>query len=133
MQLRSLGAAALAVGVLLVGAAPALATGGGNDTLGEAAQGGHGRRASASTRARSTWPRSRPAATGSRARKGHELSADYVALRRRLAGLNVSRFRTSTTTCSRSATGSRRCSTSGAASTTSRASPARSRAATSAR
>ena len=58
----------------------------------EAAQGGHGRRASASIRARSTWPRSRPAATGSPAPRATSYSADYVALRARFAGLNVSRF-----------------------------------------
>ena len=94
--------------------------------VGEAAQGGDGRTASSSTRRRSAWPRSATGGNRLAGTRGHELSADYVALQSRLAGLNVSRqdfdydlF------CS--ATGSRRCSTSGAASTTSRASRARSR------
>ena len=64
------------------------------------------------------------AATAWRARRGHELSADYVELNAKLAGLKTA-ARTSPTTCSRWRTGRSRSSTSGAARATSRASPGR--------
>ena len=89
--MRSLGVAALAAGVLLVGAGPALATGGGNSSSSKLRkavtvegirvhQGAFGLAALATGG-------NRLAGT-----KGHEYSADYVALRARLAGLNVSRY-----------------------------------------
>ena len=91
MIMRSLGAAALAAGVLFVGAAPALATGGGNDTLGKLRKAVTVEGIKLHQGGVQPGRRSRPAATGSPGREGHELSADYVALQARLAGLNVSR------------------------------------------
>ena len=90
MQLRSLGAAALAVGVMLVGAGPAQATGG-NDTSSELrravkVEGIRVHQGALNLAALATGG-NRLAGT-----RGYELSADYVALRARLAGLNVSRF-----------------------------------------
>jgi hypothetical protein len=91
MQLRSLGVAALAVGVLLVGAGSAPASGGGNDTSSEL------RRAVKVEGIRvhqGAFNLAALATGGNRlaGTRGHELSADYVALRARLAGLKVSRF-----------------------------------------
>ena len=90
MQMRSLGAAVLAAGALLGGAGPALATGGGNDTSAKlrkavTVEGIKLHEAAFSLAALATGG-NRLAGT-----RGHELSADYVALQARLAGLNVSR------------------------------------------
>ena len=90
MHLRSLGAAALAAGVLLGGASPATATGGGNDTSAKlrkavSVEGIKLHEAAFSVAALATGG-NRLAGT-----RGHELSADYVALQSRLAGLNVRR------------------------------------------
>jgi len=90
MQMRSLGAAVLAAGALLGGAGPALATGGGNDTSAKlrkavTVEGIKLHEAAFSVAALATGG-NRLAGT-----KGHQLSADYVALQARLAGLNVSR------------------------------------------
>jgi hypothetical protein len=90
MQMRSLGAAVLAAGVLLGGAGPALATGGGNDTSAKlrkavTVEGIKLHEAAFSVAALATGG-NRLAGT-----KGHQLSADYVALQARLAGLTVSR------------------------------------------
>ena len=91
MQLRSLGAAALAAGVLFGGAAPALATGGGNDTSSKLRKAvtvdGIRVHQGAFNLAALATGGNRLAGT-----KGYEYSADYVALRARFAGLNVSRF-----------------------------------------
>jgi hypothetical protein len=90
MQMRALGAAVIAAGALLGGAGPALATGGGNDTSAKlrkavTVQGIKLHEAAFSLAAVATGG-NRLAGT-----RGHELSADYVALQSRLAGLNVSR------------------------------------------
>ena len=90
MHVRSFGAVVLAAGVLLGGAGPALATGGGNDTSAElrkavTVDGIKLHEAALNVIALATGG-NRLAGT-----KGHELSADYVALQARLAGLNVSR------------------------------------------
>src|SRR3954470_962498 len=89
MQMRSLGTAVLAAGALLGGAGPALATGG-NDTSAKlrkavTVEGIKLHEAAFSLAAVATGG-NRLAGT-----RGHELSADYVALQARLAGLNVSR------------------------------------------
>jgi hypothetical protein len=89
MHGRSLGVAALAVGALLGGATPALAAGG-NDTSAKlrkavTVDGIKFHEAAFSVAALATGG-NRLAGT-----RGHELSADYVALQARLAGLNVSR------------------------------------------
>ena len=90
MQLRSLGAAALAAGVLFGGAAPALATGGGNDTSSKLRKAvtvdGIRVHQGAFNLAALATGGNRLAGT-----KGTSCSADYVALRAKLAGLNVSR------------------------------------------
>jgi Zn-dependent M28 family amino/carboxypeptidase len=91
MLLRSLGVAALAAGVLVVGAGTAPAKGGGNDTSAELRRavqvdGIRIHQAALNLAALATGG-NRLAGT-----KGYELSADYVALRSRLAGLQVSRF-----------------------------------------
>src|SRR5262245_15188655 len=90
MTLRSLGVAAVAAVAVGVSAGPALATGGGNDT-------------SAKLRKAVSVDGIRlhqgalnligEITTGNRLAggPGHDLSADYVALQARLAGLNVSR------------------------------------------
>jgi hypothetical protein len=90
MQLRSLGAAVLAAGVVFGGAAPALATGGGNDTSSKL------RRAVTVDGIRvhqGALNLISLLSDGNRlaGAPGYERSADYVALRARLAGLNVSR------------------------------------------
>ncbi len=89
MHLRSLGATALALGVMAVGAAPALA-GGGNDTSAKLRKAvtvdGIKAHAAAFNLLALASGGNRLAGT-----KGHEWSADYVALQSRLAGLNVSR------------------------------------------
>ncbi len=90
MHVRSLGVAALAVGALLGGSAPAFATGGGNDTSAKlrkavTVDGIKFHEAAFSLAALATGG-NRLAGT-----RGHELSADYVALQSRLAGFNVSR------------------------------------------
>jgi peptidase M28-like protein/PA domain-containing protein len=90
MQMRSLGAAVLAAGAIMGGASPALATGGGNDTSAKlrkavTVEGIKLHEAAFSLAAVATGG-NRLAGT-----KGHELSADYVALQARLAGLNVRR------------------------------------------
>src|SRR6185503_19727032 len=89
MQMRSLGAAVLAVGALLGGAGPALASGG-NVTSAKlrkavTVEGIKLHEAAFNLAALATGG-NRLAGT-----RGHELSADYVALQARLAGLNVSR------------------------------------------
>ena len=90
MQLRSLSAAVLAVGVLFGGAAPALATGGGNDTSSKLRKAvtvnGIRVHQGAFNLAALLTGGNRLAGT-----KGYDYSADYVALRAKLAGLNVSR------------------------------------------
>ena len=90
MHVRSLGVAALAVGALLGGATPAFATGGGNDTSAKlrkavTVEGIKFHEGAFSLAALATGG-NRLAGT-----RGHQLSADYVALQSRLAGLNVSR------------------------------------------
>lgn len=117
MHLRSLGATALACGALLVGAGPALA---GDDSA-------KYRKAVDVTSIKlheTAFNLIAEVSGGNRlaGAPGHARSADYVDLQARLAGLKVSR-QDFNTTCWRSATGS----------ATSRASPARSSAATSAR
>src|SRR4051812_46538440 len=89
MQMRSLGTAVLAAGALLGSAGPALATGA-NDTSAKlrkavTVEGIKLHEAAFSLAAVATGG-NRLAGT-----RGHELSADYVALQSRLAGLNVSR------------------------------------------
>src|SRR3954454_6378822 len=89
MHARSFGAAALAAGVLLGGAAPALATGG-NDTSAKlrkavTVEGIKLHEAAFNLAALATGG-NRLAGT-----RGHQLSADYVALQARLAGLDVRR------------------------------------------
>ncbi|WP_053226977.1 M28 family metallopeptidase [Solirubrobacter soli] len=91
MQMRSLGAAVLAAGALLGGAGPALATGGGgNDTSARLRKAvtveGIKLHEAAFNLAAIATGGNRLAGT-----RGHELSADYVALQARLAGLSVSR------------------------------------------
>ena len=90
MQLRSLGVAALAAGALLGGAAPALATGGGNDTSSKLRKAvtvdGIRVHQGAFNLAALVTGGNRLAGT-----KGYDYSADYVALRAKFAGLNVSR------------------------------------------
>jgi hypothetical protein len=90
MQLRSLGVAALAVGTLLGGASPALAKGGGNDTSSKLRKAvtveGIRVHQGAFNLAALVTGGNRLAGT-----KGYDYSADYVALRAKLAGLNVSR------------------------------------------
>ena len=89
--MRFSGATALAVGVLLVGASPAAAGwGGGNDTSAEL------RRAvdvNGIKRHEAAFSLIGVATGGNRlaGTRGHDLSADYVALQSRLAGLNVTR------------------------------------------
>ncbi len=89
--MRFSGATALAVGVVLVGASPAAAGwGGGNDTSAEL------RRAvdvNGIKRHEAAFSLIGVATGGNRlaGTRGHELSADYVALQSRLAGLNVTR------------------------------------------
>ena len=89
MHVRTLGVAALAVGALLGGATPALAAGG-NDTSAKlrkavTVDGIKLHQAAFNVAALATGG-NRLAGTS-----GHELSADYVALQSRLAGLNVCR------------------------------------------
>ena len=83
-------AAVLAAGVLLAGAGPALATGGGNDTSAKLRKAvsvdGIRLHQAAFNLAGIATGGNRLAGT-----RGYELSADYVALQARLAGLNVSR------------------------------------------
>ena len=90
MQLRSLGVAALAAGALLGGATPALATGGGNDTSSKLRKAvtvdGIRVHQGAFNLAALVTGGNRLAGT-----KGYDYSADYVALRAKFAGLNVSR------------------------------------------
>src|SRR5262245_48964652 len=91
MTLRSLGVAAVTAVALGVGAGPALATGGGgNDTSAELrkavkVEGIRLHQAALNLIGEVT--------TGNRLAggPGHDLSADYVALQAKLAGLNVSR------------------------------------------
>ena len=90
MDLRSVGATALALGALFAGASPALATGGGNDNSAKLRKavdvtGIKLHEAAFSLTALATGG-NRLAGT-----RGHELSADYVALQSRFAGFNVSR------------------------------------------
>ncbi|HEY6886595.1 MAG TPA: M28 family peptidase [Solirubrobacter sp.] len=91
MQKRFLGAAALAAGALLVAAAPVQATGGGgNDTSAKL------RKAVTVDAIKLHEAAFNLIALGTGGNrlagtKGHSLSADYVALQARLAGLNVSR------------------------------------------
>ena len=90
MHWRSFGAVAVVAAVLSGGAAPALATGGGNDTSAKlrkavTVEGIKLHEAALNLAALATGG-NRLAGT-----RGHELSADYVALQSRLAGLNVSR------------------------------------------
>jgi hypothetical protein len=84
------GATALALGALVVGASPALASGGGNDTSAKLRRAvdvrGIKLHEAAFSLAAVATGGNRLAGT-----RGHELSADYVALQSRFAGLNVSR------------------------------------------
>lgn len=86
----SLLAGALAAGVLLAGAGPALATGGGNNTSAKLRKAvsvdGIRLHQAAFNVAGALTGGNRLAGT-----KGYDLSADYVALQARLAGLNVTR------------------------------------------
>ena len=90
MIMRTVGATALALGALVVGASPALGSGGGNDTSAKLRKavdvGGIKLHEAAFSLAAVATGGNRLAGT-----RGHELSADYVALQSRLAGLNVSR------------------------------------------
>lgn len=89
MHLRSVGASALVLGALVAGASPAQATGGGNDSAklrrAVTVEGIKLHEGALSLAALATGG-NRLAGT-----RGYELSADYVALQARLAGLNVSR------------------------------------------
>ena len=90
MQLRSLGAAALAAGVVFACAAPALASGGGNNTSSKL------RRAVDVDGIRAhqgAFNLIALATNGNRlaGTPGHDYSADYVELRAKLAGLKTSR------------------------------------------
>ena len=88
MIMRTVGATALALGALVVGASPALGSGGGNDTSAKLRKAvdvdGIKLHEAAFSLAAVATGGNRLAGT-----RGHELSADYVALQSRLAGLNV--------------------------------------------
>ena len=125
-------AGALAAGVLLAGAGPALASGGGNDTSAKLRKAvsvdGIRLHQAAFNVFGELKGGNRLAGT-----PGHELSADYVELNAKLGGAARRAGRTSRTTSTSWGTGRSRSSTSSAARATSRASAGRSSAATSAR
>ena len=88
MQMRIAGATALALGALFVGASPALGSGGGNDTSAKLrkAVSVDGVRLHQGALARTATGGNRLAGT-----RGFDLSADYVDLQARLAGLSTRR------------------------------------------